>query len=432
MDRKTPSPQDHLLGHARRGIGAATASLFIVGEVAGAGVLAIPEAMKFTGWSAGVLLIVLTCVAASYCGVLLGRCWLILESRDPSLKSVKTRNAYALIGEKAFGKTGYIASMITQVIQLFGGAVVQLLLSAEMMHILVQPLIQSYISFTFCQWVVISGLILLPFSFFGSPADFSPIAFFAMTSTSLAAVLIVIACITSPAPEVFSSPGFLISPLTLLLGIGNINFSFSGASCMPTIQNDMRNKKSFSVSVITAYIILILIYLPVSAVGYYRFGNNIQSNIIRNLPPSLLTTTIQALITGHVFCAYLILLNPVNLNLENFLTIQHSFNRCRCLSRIGMTLMAVFVALSVPKFGKLLNLVGASAVVFQCFILPAFFYFRLNKEQALTATQRFSLFAIMTVALAAGIASSGSAMFDLLDPAAFTMPCYIRDCDLSD
>ena len=303
------------------------------------------------------------------------------------------------------------------------------------MHTLVQPLIESYISFTFCQWILISGLILMPFSFFGSPADFSPIALFAMSSTSVAAVLIVVACIGSPVPgpDVAPSSAFVISPLTILLGIGNINFSFAGASCMPTIQNDMNNKKSFSVSVIAAYIVLILIYLPVSAVGYYRFGNHTQSNIIRNLSPSVLTETIQALITGHVFCAYLILLNPVNLNLENFLSIQHSFNWFRCISRCGITLLAIFIALSVPKFGKLLNLVGGSAVVFQSFILPAFFYFRLNnKEQTLTPTQRYRLYGIVTIALAIGIASSGSAMFDLLDPKAFTLPCYIADCNLAE
>jgi vesicular inhibitory amino acid transporter len=304
------------------------------------------------------------------------------------------------------------------------------------MHTLVEPVIESCISLTFCQWIVVSGLILMPFSFFGSPADFSPIAFFAMTSTSVAAVLIVIACIVSPAPAemgISSFSGFQVTPLTILLGIGNISFAFSGASCMPTIQNDMRNKKSFSVSVIAAYIILILIYLPVSAVGYYRFGSGVHSNIIRNLSPSILTTTIQALITGHVFCAYLILLNPVNLNLENFLHIQHSFNWLRCASRVAMTLIAVFVALSVPKFGKLLNLVGASAVVFQCFILPAFFYYRLQgKDQTVTSRNRNHLFAIMTIALAVGIASSASALFDLIDPSAFTMPCYLSDCDLTE
>ena len=52
MDQKTspPSPRDHLLGSAGRGISTVTACLFIVGEVAGAGVLAVPEALKFTGY----------------------------------------------------------------------------------------------------------------------------------------------------------------------------------------------------------------------------------------------------------------------------------------------------------------------------------------------------------------------------------------------
>lgn len=419
---------NRLLGRKDAGIGTGTACLFIVGEIAGAGVLAIPEALKFTGWYFGVCLIVVICLASGGCGVLLGKCWLLLESREHDLQTSMTRNPYSLIGEKACGRVGYVVSMISLVVQLFGGAVVQLLLFAEMMKALVQPVVEPLVHLSFCQWILLSAMILLPFSFFGSPVDFSPIAFFAMSSTTIAAFLIVIACFltpnsTSPAKQ---SDDFRISPLTVLLGIGNMNFSFSGASCMPTIQNDMKNKRSFSISVIVAYVILIMIYLPVSAIGYYKFGNMIQSNIVRNLSPSGLTTSIQALLTAHVFCAYLILLNPVNLNLENFLSIQHSFNRYRCLSRILITTLAAVVALSVPKFGKLLNLVGASAVVFQSFILPSFFFIRLRDKQfPLTRITRYSVYAIVFLALGTGIAASGAAMHDLIDPLAFTLPCFL-------
>ena len=391
----------------------------------------MPEAFKFTGWFLGCCFLLVIGVCSSFCGVLLGRCWLLLESRDPTLAQIKTRNPYALIGEKSFGQTGYAVAMLTLVIQLFGGAVVQLLLSAEMIKTLLQPLIQHHVHLTFCEWIVISGLILLPLSFCGSPVDFSPIALFAMGSTSLAAVLILVACFTNPAQAVpEASPSFNVSPLTVLLGIGSVCFSFSGAACMPTIHNDMKRKESFGFAVVLAYAVLILIYLPVSVVGYYQFGSETQSNIVRNLSPSLLTTGIQGLIAAHVLCAYLILLNPVNLNLENFLRIQHSFSWIRCLSRTGMTCLAVFVALSVPKFGKVLNLVGASAVVFQSFILPSFFYLRLTDSSAVARQTRLLLLVIMATALLLGVASSASALFDLVDPKAFTLPCYISSCDL--
>lgn len=383
----------------------------------------MPEALKFTGWFVGVSLMVLVCAASCGCGVLLGKCWLFLESREQSLQTTMTRNPYSLIGEKAFGRTGYVVSMISLVVQLFGGAVVQLLLFAEMMESLVQPILQPAIHLSFCQWILVSALVLLPFSFFGSPVDFTPIAFFAMSSTTVAAFLIIVACFVTPADFTDSQSDFRISPLTVLLGIGNMNFSFSGASCMPTIQNDMKRKRSFGTSVIVAYMILMMIYLPVSAVGYYKFGDRIQSNIVRNLSPSVLTTSIQGLLTAHVFCAYLILLNPVNLNLENFLAIQHSFNWQRCVSRTGMTALATLVALLVPKFGKLLNLVGASAVVFQSFILPAFFYIKLHDKQE--SKTRVFLYAIIIMALGTGIAASGAALHDLIDPSAFALPCFV-------
>ena len=66
-----------------------------------------------------------------------------------------------------------------------------------------------------------------------------------------------------------------------------------------------------------------MIYLPVSVVGYHVFGNDVKSSVIRNLTPGPLVTVIEVLIAVHVFCSYLILLNPVNLNLENAIGISH-------------------------------------------------------------------------------------------------------------
>ncbi len=62
---------------AAHGLGVITAAVFLAGEMAGSGVLALPAAMIGTGWP-GLVLIVLFTVNACYSGTRLGWCWVIL------------------------------------------------------------------------------------------------------------------------------------------------------------------------------------------------------------------------------------------------------------------------------------------------------------------------------------------------------------------
>lgn len=414
---------------AEHGIGLVTACLFIVGEIAGAGVLAMPAALLATGWYLGIFLMIVTCCGSAICGVLLSECWNQMEREDVTLATIKTRNPYSMIGYVAYGRWGSNVTIVSLILTLFGGSIVQLLLSAEMIYSLLKPVISADISFG--EWIIIVGLILLPFTFLGSPVDFSPVALFAMCSTSVAALLIVISCLTTEVTPSEAVPPYRISFMGVLVGIGSMCFAFSGASCMPTIQNDMKHKKSFTKSVLIAFAILILIYMPVSVISFNKFGDDIKSNIIRNLPVSALTTSIRILMAGHVLCAYLILINPVNLNIENYFGLDHSFNFFRCFSRVLVTLVAIFTGLSIPKFGKLLSLVGASAVVIQTYILPVVFYHKLKKNESRVSTRmKILLLVILIASVLTAVGASASAIFDLLDPKAFTKPCYIARCDL--
>ncbi|CAL1267513.1 unnamed protein product [Larinioides sclopetarius] len=46
-----------------------------------------------------------------------------------------------------------------------------------------------------------------------------------------------------------------------------------------------------------------------------------------------------------------------------------------------MMLFIVFVALSIPKFSKILNLVGGSAITLNCSVFPCVFYYRLCSQK---------------------------------------------------
>ena len=86
------------------GLTALTASLFIVGEMAGSGVLALPNAVANSGWI-GVVLICILGILSAACGIVLSSSWLILR-RDFREYQEHVRYPYAALGFHTYGKTG--------------------------------------------------------------------------------------------------------------------------------------------------------------------------------------------------------------------------------------------------------------------------------------------------------------------------------------
>ena len=84
-----------------------TAALFIVGDIAGAGVLALPDAVANSGWT-GVILIIILGIISSICGILLSESWLILRRDFPEYQE-HVRCPYAEVGFRTYGKTGKYA-----------------------------------------------------------------------------------------------------------------------------------------------------------------------------------------------------------------------------------------------------------------------------------------------------------------------------------
>ena len=86
------------------GLTAFTAGLFIVGEMAGAGVLALPKAVADAGWI-GVVLIIVIGILSAVCGVVLSESWLILRRDYPEYRE-HVRYPYPAMGFHTYGKTG--------------------------------------------------------------------------------------------------------------------------------------------------------------------------------------------------------------------------------------------------------------------------------------------------------------------------------------
>ncbi|GFG32693.1 hypothetical protein Cfor_05159 [Coptotermes formosanus] len=349
-----------------KGLNILSAAIFIAGEMAGSGVLALPRAIVDSGWI-GLVLIVYFCVNAGYGGTRLGACWAILEERYPEYRS-PVRNPYATIAYRAVGRWGRAVGI---------GA----LLTTAFACI-----------FIFAQ-IVKDGLDL-----------------------------------TESVKH--NSHGFR----SFFLAFGTILFSFGGASTFPTIQNDMVQKRKFSTSVIIGFSAILILYLPVAAAGYFVYGDAVDTNIVLTVKNTTLVTMANMLLAVHLILAFLIIINPVCQELEEIFQVPHQFHWKRCLVRTGMVCIMVFVGESIPKFGKILSLVGGSTITLLTFVFPPFFYMRLCDqekqqdwpERNIPIYIRVYLWELIFIGLAGGTASTYSAILDIFGEYSVTKPCYLN------
>ncbi|XP_076333571.1 uncharacterized protein LOC143237823 isoform X2 [Tachypleus tridentatus] len=402
-----------------------TTAVFVAGEMAGSGVLALPESVVGTGWI-GLVLIVFCCVNAGFCGIILGRCWTILEERWEEYEG-KVRYPYPAIGLRASGRLMRAVVSFCVNFTLFGVATVFLLLSSQMIASLAEK-----IGIHFCYWILLLAAFLCPLMWFGTPNDFWPIAVGALATTAIACLLLLINILNDKTTEkdlIRPSP----SIKSFFLSFATILFSFGGASSFPTIQNDMKDRTKFPISVTIAFIVLLVLYVPVASIGYAVYGGNVETNVLLSVTPGPIRTTIEVFLALHLFFAFLIAVNPTCQELEETFHVPHRFTWKRCLLRSAMMAAILFVAESVPHFGKILNLIGGSTITMMTFVFPPMFYMLLCRqkqphwpERTVPLYQKVYFAEIMVIGLIGGVISTYSALQDIFDPSAFTPPCYIN------
>ena len=57
------------------------------------------------------------------------------------------------------------------------------------------------------------------------------------------------------------------------------------------------------------------------------------------------------------------------------------FGLKRCLLRTVVMIIIIFIGETVPKFGKILSLIGGSSVTIMTFVFPPLFYWKLKQSQ---------------------------------------------------
>ncbi|KAK9739118.1 Transmembrane amino acid transporter protein [Popillia japonica] len=418
----------------KKGLTVLQTAIFITGEMAGSGVLALPRAIVNSGWI-GLILLVVFCFNAAFGGTRLGACWQILEERFPECRK-KTRNPYATIAQKAVGK--YAGVVVSGCIQftLFGAGTVYLLLASQML----QELLNNFLpNLSLCFWFIVIGIFTMPLMWLGSPKDFRFVGVIAFLTTAVACILyfsqIVIDGITLKTVVPHRAHDFH----DFFLAFGTLLFAFGGASTFPTIQNDMQEKDKFSISekdkfsisVIIAFSGILLLYLPIAITGFFVYGEDVLPNVAMSITHSTLVIFANMSMAIHLIFAFLIVINPVCQELEEIFRIPHHYNWKRCLVRTVMLLVMVFVGETITNFGKILSLVGGSTITMLTFVFPQYFYLKLCRQRSplwpehhIPQYMKIYLWELILLGLIGGAASTYSAITAIFGANSFTKPCY--------
>jgi len=420
------------------GYGIIVAALFILGDMVGGGVIAMPNALARLGWF-GIGVIIVLAVVSGYTSVQLGRCWLILQERWPDVYLKHTQKPYAEMGYRAGGR--WMKTLVSFCIDLgiIGIAVVFLLIIGRN----VAQLLHSWFPDTninFCYFVLLISAVLLPITYLGSPKDFWQVSIGAAFTSTIAVIIMLIGIWMQYGSVDYSKARYPIPPFhEMILGYGTIAFAFCGQAAFPTIQHDMRNPQKFPKAIVGSYTTLFLYYLPITILGYAIYGYDAfakEDSILPLLPQGWIQDTVTILITAHAAFAFIIYVNPVNQELEHLFGVSIDFTWKRIVVRTSTVLSIAFLAASVPAMNLMLDLMGGTFMALSTFVFPSCFYIMLrwNTKTAVskidTPIQKWEYPVngfIILVALLGGVASVyGFVKAITTGNALFKLPCYIN------
>ncbi len=306
--------------------------LFVTGDVVGAGIVALPYAMKLANYY-GIPMFIIASLTTCYSGFLLAKACNHIMGAEVDREEM--RAPYASLAERACGKTTRHAVTFTLNMSLILTCIVFLLLAGEIFSVLIDLPWETVSHRNKLRvWFAICGGVLLPLTLLGTPKDFWGVALLASLTSGIAVILLTanLVWVTKtdlqrPVPPKTNFQGIMAS-------FGTILFGFGGVTIFPTIQNDLKEPKDFFIAVIAGYSIVSVIYIGIPTAAYFVLGDLIQEDILTafvHLPIyadskvfKCFIIVTQGLICGHVLCAFILNINPVYQQMEGHFGIPTS------------------------------------------------------------------------------------------------------------
>ena len=306
------------------------------------------------------------------------------------------------------------------------------------------------------RYAIIAGVcVWFPVVFIKTMKEIAPLAYFGMLASLLCVLEIVVFALiikpvtaesvhefNLPVPPTFlnstsikaggSVAHHLFQPGQFPVAFSAITLSFGGHAVFPDIEKAMPDRDKFASTFNLAYVVLLVVYVLAAVFGFFTFGDITYSPILCNFPRSTstvmgaVTASTKLLIAFHVMSAYPILMTVMTTEIEQSLgwmsrdetggedklvgytqesalldsadalgkkESNGSFVK-RLMLRTVLVSATVCVAVFVPFFGLLMELVGALCLTMMVFVLPVIFSFQLWGDRMSMPQKVFGLFIV--------------------------------------
>ncbi|MFH4975030.1 hypothetical protein AB6A40_001739 [Gnathostoma spinigerum] len=364
-------------GSSLTGLGWMVTGFFVVADLVGAGVVAMPVAFLDTGLVGGIIFMVVICFIYAVTGHQLGENWLIMQERWPIYRQ-HCRTPYPEMAIRSMGEFWRIVAYVNCYLTMFGMAVVYVLIPARTIWNFAEEFGSTI---PYCYFILMLAAFILPFTYLRSPADFWWVIVIAMLLTYISVIAAYIG-IGMDAPVCLqhvrqTEPTFL----SILLKLGIFLFAFNGHNVFPTIQHDMREPRDFTKAIVVGFIICSLLYMPFSIFAYVVYGNSMRDSVVDSLQIRWTRFTSDISIGLHCILVLILTINPINQQFENIFHVSQSFGWHRVIIRTVIMLAVTFVAVTIPDFTPVMNVFGSTTIPISCVVLPTLFNLWLNASR---------------------------------------------------
>jgi len=350
----------------------------------GVGILALPLAVRYSGWVIGLSFLTFAALATSYTARLLARC---MDTNTGS-------TTYGDIAYLAFDHWGRALVEVMFILELTAANVALVILFGDSMNSLLPRL--SVIA-----WKIVISVGLIPL-------NFVPLKNLSITSVlgvvsclGIVGIVLVDGLISPHSPGSLRHPAqthaFPVNWRTVPLSLGLFMAPWGGHSVFPAIYKDMRHPKKYGRAVKYTYIFTYGLDFSMAVLGYLMFGDFTRDEITSNI---LLSTAYPTALS--VLVVILIAIIPITkvplsnrpimdtLNKKFYIDLRQMDPKARVHSeaslkhRIGRGTVAIVcnlvqlaVSIAFPSFDSIMALMGSVLCFTICIILPVAFYLKI-------------------------------------------------------
>ena len=397
----------------------------------GVGTLSVPYALRESGW-AGIVVLLLLGATTNYTGKTLIRCQrrgsLPMRTNfntysdvneDGSVTVVKkARRAlttYEDIGEAAFGEFG--RSLISWVLyaELIGTCGLFFILEGDHLKLL----FESTMSQSKETLMLLAAGVMIPTTWLVDLSKLSLIgALGFVASVGLTGVVgwDLIQALTNPSGYEFPHTA-LVHYSTYPLSFGLLAFVFAGHAVFPAIYTSMQKPEEYESMLDKTYGVVMINCLLLGCAGYFLFGDQVSSEVTLDLPAGIISTIALGLITINPLAKFALTMDPVARGVEEKFNLDTSKAENLLparVSRTGLGLFALGLAVKLPFFGVAMSLVGAVLTLSVSLIFPTACYLKMFGDE-LDAKEKWLNYAIVGLGflcVGSGTYSAVSALMD--------------------